>query len=98
MWPDATFPPKMHMLEDHVIDFISKWKVGFGIYGEQGGEALHSEFNRLNRYYCAMKPNWKRLKCIMKEHYRLIHPEARTLNPKLKPKPRKRKLSTSSEQ
>ena len=35
-WPTETFPPKMHFLEDHVVPFIQKWKVGFGFYGEQG--------------------------------------------------------------
>lgn len=53
-WPDSTITPKMHMLEDHAVDFIKKWKAGFGIYGEQGGESIHREFNGLNRTYCTM--------------------------------------------
>ena len=82
------------MLEDHVTDFISKWKVGFGIYGEQGGEAVHSEFNTLRRNYCAVGSNLNRLQYMMNEHYRPIHPEARNLKAKIKPL--KRKLSTSA--
>ena len=30
------------MLEDHATDFVEKWKTGFGMYGEQGGESIHS--------------------------------------------------------
>ena len=48
-WSDATIPPKLHMLEDHGTDFISKWIFGFRIYGEQGGESVHNEFNKLKR-------------------------------------------------
>ena len=35
-WPNETVPPKYHFLEDHVVPFIRKWKVGLGFYGEQG--------------------------------------------------------------
>ena len=54
--PDATIPPKLLMMEDHGTDFISKWRFGFGIYGEQGGESVHNEFNKLNRIYCVVQP------------------------------------------
>ena len=48
-WSDATIPLKLYMLENHGTDFISKWKFGFRIYGEQGGESVHNEFNKLKR-------------------------------------------------
>ena len=35
-WPHETVTPKMHLLETHAVDFIRKWKVGFGFYREQG--------------------------------------------------------------
>ena len=35
-WPNETVTPKMHLLESHMVDFIKKWKVGLGFYGEQG--------------------------------------------------------------
>ena len=54
-WPDATIPPKLHMMEDHGTDFISKWRFGFGIYGEQGGESAHNEFNKLKRIYSVIQ-------------------------------------------
>ena len=44
-FPQATVLPKMHMLEDHVIPFLKKWKVGLGFLGEQGAESVHARFN-----------------------------------------------------
>ena len=35
-WPQESVTPKMHILESHAVPFISRWKVGFGFYGEQG--------------------------------------------------------------
>ena len=62
-WPNGTIPPKLHMLEDHATDFVEKlefcWKTGFGMYGEQGGESIHNEFNQLKITYCWMQPTFK---------------------------------------
>jgi hypothetical protein len=35
-WPNETVSPKMHMLEEHMVPFVKKWKLGCGFYGEQG--------------------------------------------------------------
>ena len=35
-WPLETVTPKMHILEEHLVPFIQKWKLGCGFYGEQG--------------------------------------------------------------
>ena len=80
-WPSVNIPPKLHMLEDHVSTFIRKWRAGLGFYGEQGGESVHNEFNKLYRTYCAMKPNSRRLISMVKEHHRRIHPSAKALRP-----------------
>ena len=50
-WPSQTVTPKPHMLEDHVIDFVRKEGLGVGVYGEQGGESIHEEFNNLKTQY-----------------------------------------------
>ena len=42
------------MLENHVGEFISKWKIGLGMYAEQGGERIHPEFNELFKRYSCM--------------------------------------------
>ena len=60
-WPNGSIPPKLHMLEDHATDFVEKWKTGFGMYGEQGGESIHNEFNQFKTTYCQMQPASKRL-------------------------------------
>lgn len=38
----ATITPKLHMLEDHVIPFLTKWGVGLGFLGEHGAESIHA--------------------------------------------------------
>ncbi len=48
-FPRANFFPKLHMLEKHVVPWIKKWKVGFGLIGEQGAESIHAYFNQLKR-------------------------------------------------
>ena len=78
-------------MEEHAIEFIKKWKIGFGFYGEQGAESIHAEFNRLNSTYCRVKPDCRRLHLIMKEHNVAIHPEAKKILPPIK----KRKLQKS---
>ena len=47
-WPKVSITPKLHMLEDHVVEFIKRWGKGLGTYGEQGGESIHPTFNRYN--------------------------------------------------
>ena len=46
-WPNGTIPPKLHMLQGHATDFVEKWKTGFGIYAEKGGDVIHNELNQL---------------------------------------------------
>ena len=67
------------MLEDHATDFVEKWKTGFGMYGEQGGESIHNEFNQLKITYCQMQPASRRLESMLQEHYRRIHPESKAV-------------------
>ncbi len=48
-FPHATITPKLHMVEDHIVDFIRRWRVGLGMLGEQGAESIHARFNQLER-------------------------------------------------
>ena len=66
-FPKSSITPKMHMLEDHVLPFLQKWRVGFGLLGEQGAESIHTTFNHLNRVYANKV---KRLHHITVEHHR----------------------------
>ena len=54
--------PKMHMLEEHVVPWVKKWRVGFGLLGEQGAESIHAYFNSLKRTYCGIPDSLQRLK------------------------------------
>lgn len=44
---DTSFPPKLHMLGEHVVEFIRKVHFPLGFFGEQGGESIHHEFEQL---------------------------------------------------
>eukprot|EP00731_Ephydatia_muelleri_P005467 Em0002g1643a len=45
-FPGENIPIKMHMLEDHAVDWIrSNQHIGFGLMGEQGAESIHARFN-----------------------------------------------------
>ena len=81
------------MLEDHAADFIETWPTGHGVYGEHGAESTHKVFNLLQRTYCSMQPAARRLQSMLKEHYRLVHPDAKALKPVIK---RKRHLGENS--
>ena len=83
-WPNGSIPPKLHMLEDHATDFVEKWKTGFGMYGEQGGESIHNEFNQFKTTYCRMQSASKRLESILQEHYSRIHAESKAVKLKNK--------------
>ena len=83
-FPTETITPKLHMLGDHAVPFIKRWGSAFGVYGEQGIETLHAEFNRLNQTYCRMGSSNRRLDCMMKEYMTRVHPEARALKPAIK--------------
>ena len=39
------------MLEEHMLPWLRKWYVGFGLLGEQGTESIHAHFNTLGRTY-----------------------------------------------
>ena len=35
-YPEAKVPIKMHLLEDHAVQWANTYHVGFGLLGEQG--------------------------------------------------------------
>ena len=64
-WPNGSIPPKLHMLEDHATDFVEKWKTGFGMYGEQGGESIH---NYIFPDAACFKMSWKHAARALQSH------------------------------
>ena len=83
-WPKVSISPNLHMLEDHALNFIRKWKVGFGFYGEQGGESIHHEFKKMRNRYSNIKCPTDRLKYLMTQHLLTSFPEAKKLQPVIK--------------
>ena len=67
--------PKHHLLEDHACQWIQSWQFGLGLHGEQGGEAIHREFRRLERLMMSQPNSLKRLQYIMNEHHVATHPK-----------------------
>lgn len=72
--PGATITPKVHMLEDHTVDFLRQWRVGFGMLSEQGAESIHTVFNQLSRTYANIHNGIDRLRQVMTEHHRRTCP------------------------
>ena len=53
--PEATVPLKMHLLEDHAVQWANTYHVGFGLLGEQGAESIHAKFNRLGLVFAPIR-------------------------------------------
>ena len=79
-FPTATFIPKLHMMEDHVIPWIKNWKVGCGIMGEQGGESLHASFNYTEHAYNNMRDRVERLRVLLRNHLLKVLPTNTSLD------------------
>ncbi|XP_065652137.1 uncharacterized protein LOC136079755 [Hydra vulgaris] len=83
-WPDASVTPKLHMLESRAVLFLQKWGGGAGFgYGEQGGESIHMEFNKLTTVYKSIPYPSMKLKSILKSHHQKTDPENIKLRPRL---------------
>ena len=73
-FPMAIITPKLHMIEDHVVEFISGRKVDMGMLGEQGAESIHTVFNQLHRTYANINNGVERHKSMATEHHRQVCP------------------------
>ena len=92
-FPTATIPVKMHMLEDHTLEWVWAHNIGFGLLGEQDTESIHSRFNSLHCTYAFVPNERGRLRNIMKEYLISITPE----NVTARPVPKRRKLNQREE-
>ena len=88
-----TFPPKLHMLEDHVIPFIRKCRFLLGVFGEQGGESIHHEFKLFENTNISVKPASTRLEKMLEQHYLVVNPKGRELIPQRATRNLKRKAT-----
>ncbi len=94
-FPRATVLPKMHMLEEHVVPWLRKWHVGFGLLGEQGVESIHAHFNKYIRTYKSVPEQVAQLRTLINEHLLHIAPEHVAATPSTKR--RKRASTTTAE-
>ena len=90
----ASITPKLHMMEDYLVPFLKKWKVGFGFLGEQGADSIHARFNNIRRNYTNMPNTVTRLEAILKKHLSQVCPKNIVKLPA--PKPRKKKEEPSN--
>ena len=84
-FPQASVLPKMHLMESHMVPWLRKWHLGFGMMGEQGAESIHASFNSIERSFANMIHNRvDRLLSVVKEHHLRISPANITLLPPVK--------------
>ena len=81
---NSTVTPKMHMLEMHMVPFITKWKFGLGFMGEQGAESIHTSFNSIERAYLGIPNKVERLLRVVQEHHLRVEPENFSFAPSIK--------------
>jgi len=84
-FPAETSPPKMHMLDEHVVPFIRQWKFPLVFWGEQGGESIHHDFASLSETFHRVKPDTDRLKKTLEEHFIVTDPSNKEVVPVKKP-------------
>ena len=53
--PNGIILSKIYGLENQGANFVEKWKTGFEIYGEQGRDSIHNDFNQLKITYCRIQ-------------------------------------------
>lgn len=68
-------PPKLHMLEQHMIPWIKRWRVGTGFHCEQRAKSIHASFNSLLRTYASTQNPTVRLERVVTEHFLKNCPE-----------------------
>ena len=71
---DSVFP-KLHYMEDHLVNFVRKWLVGPGMMGEHGGESIHHVFNKLGERYSSMPLASTRLRHTLRQHLLTVNPD-----------------------
>ena len=72
--PSSTIFPKLHYLEEHVVDFIQRWKVGPGMMGEHGGESMHCLFSALQVRFASTPDVVMRYQNMLKQHLVSVNP------------------------
>lgn len=80
----STVLPKMHMMEDHLIPWMRKWKMGAGLMGEHGAESIHAHIRRLQETYSGIPNEVEKLKHIFNMYTLETTPSLTSLRPQIK--------------
>ena len=75
-WPKVNITPKLHILEGHVVSFVTEHETGCGFYGEQGGESLHKTINLMKGSYRSVRNKMDNLNYVMNNHLAATNPFA----------------------
>ncbi|KAI8481626.1 hypothetical protein Bbelb_406270 [Branchiostoma belcheri] len=74
-FPTSSITVKMHMLEDHVVDWIRTWGFGLGFHGEQGIEEIHAALNNVGRTTWGIANKTKQLQSLLYNHLIAVSPD-----------------------
>ena len=66
-FPHATVHPKMHIIEDHMVPWLKRWRLGSGLMGEQGTESIHAHLMKLERTHQGIPNELDCFRYIVKE-------------------------------
>ena len=67
--PQSTVFSELHYLEEHIVKFVPKWKVGPGMMGEHGGESIYHQFNLLRNRFSSILEAASRSFHTIEEHH-----------------------------
>ena len=73
--------PKLHFLDHHCLEALSRWKIGLGVMGEQGGEQLHASINTLERQVRGIQQKEQRFKALLVAHLCITAPKVVAATP-----------------
>ena len=73
-FPDESVTPKQHMLDHHILPWISQWQCGLSLHGEQGIEQTHASVNALKGRVTGVRNDNMRLIVLLKEQYMSVAP------------------------
>ena len=74
----------MHILEDHVVPWIRRWRLASGLMGEQGAESIHAHIMKLERVHQGIANELDQLNYTFREQTLESVPALTHLQPPLK--------------
>ena len=82
-FPSESVTLKQHLLEVHTVPWLRKYKVGFGLMGEQGFESIHAKINEVEKNYRGELNQTKKGLYVLEKHFIQTAPEVLSETPKI---------------